>query len=315
MPLTGFVTHPVFLEHDTGSAHPECPGRLQSILDHLERSALRSELESVEAPEADIAALERIHTGDYVAEVTRRIRAGDAVLDWGDTVVSPASLEAARRAAGGAIECVERVLRGEWQNAFLAARPPGHHAEHDRAMGFCVFNNVAIAARHLLEAHGLERVAIVDWDVHHGNGTQHSFERDPKVFFASLHQWPHYPGTGSVRERGLGDGEGTTLNLPMESGSNDADYLREFESKLLPELEAFRPEFLLVSAGFDAHAHDPLSGTLVTEDGYREMSEALCDAARRLCGGRLVSLLEGGYDLSALASSVETHLEVLNRQG
>ena len=308
---TGFVEHSIFLRHDTGPAHPECKERLESVLAHLEETGLGAELDRVEAPLVALDAVRRVHTDDYVAEVERRIRAGERQLDWGDTVVSSDSWEAARRASGGALECVDRVMRGDWKNAFLAARPPGHHAEHDRAMGFCLFNNVAVAARHLIDEHGLDRVAILDWDVHHGNGTQHSFERDPNVFFASLHQWPHYPGTGSDKERGLGDGEGATLNCPMRMGSNDADYLRAFEAQVLPALEEFAPQFLLISAGFDAHVEDPLSGTLVTEDGYAEMSKLACDLAERHCGGRIVSLLEGGYDLGALARSVATHLGVL----
>lgn len=308
---TGFVEHPVFLRHDTGPAHPECKERLEAVLRHLEETGLASDVEHVAAPLADLGALRRVHAADYVSDVELRVRAGERQLDWGDTVVSADSFEAARRAAGGALECVDRVMRGEWRNAFLAARPPGHHAEHDRAMGFCLFNNIAVAARHLLEVHGLERVAILDWDVHHGNGTQHAFERDPAVFFTSLHQWPYYPGTGSDKERGLGAGEGTTLNCPLRAGSNDADYLRTFETQVLPALEDFAPRFLLISAGFDAHVEDPLSGTLVTDGGFAEMSRLACDLAARHCDGRVVSLLEGGYDLDALARSVATHVGVL----
>jgi acetoin utilization deacetylase AcuC-like enzyme len=206
------------------------------------------------------------------------------------------------------LEACERVLNGEWRNAFCAVRPPGHHAEQDAAMGFCLFNNVAVAAAALRQRHGLARVAILDWDVHHGNGTQHFFERDPSVFYASLHQWPLYPGTGAADERGLGAGEGATRNCPLPGGSGDAEWLRALEDTLLPELEAFRPEFVLLSAGFDAHRLDPLSGTRLSEHAYAEMTRRMLELAARSAQGRLVSVLEGGYHLSALASCVETHL-------
>ena len=225
----------------------------------------------------------------------------------GDTVVSAVSFEAAARAAGGLILACERVLDGEWRNAFCAVRPPGHHAESDRAMGFCLFNNVAVAAAALL-ARGLSRVAILDWDVHHGNGTQHVFESEPRVFYASLHQWPLYPGTGAEDERGTGDGEGATLNTPMDAGSNDADWLDAMESRVLPALETFAPEFVLVSAGFDAHRLDPLAGVDLTEDAYRGMTRGVLEVANRTASGRLVSVLEGGYHLEALSLSAAAHV-------
>ena len=199
-----------------------------------------------------------------------------------------------------------------WNNAFVACRPPGHHAERDRAMGFCLYNHVAIAAEHLRRSHGLERVAILDWDVHHGNGTQHIFEKDPNVFYASLHQFPHYPGTGAASERGLADGEGATLNCPMDSGSGDSQWMASFESQIRPELEAFRPDFLLISAGFDAHRDDPLASCELTSAGFRELTRAALALAETSAKGRLVSLLEGGYDLTALADSALAHLEELS---
>jgi acetoin utilization deacetylase AcuC-like enzyme len=194
----------------------------------------------------------------------------------------------------------------------VAVRPPGHHAERAAAMGFCAFNNVALAAAHLLER-GLERVAIVDWDVHHGNGTQHLFEADPRVFFASLHQWPLYPGTGRASERGVGAGEGATLNLPQPPGAGDREWLGAFEGALLPALERFDPQFVLVSAGYDAHRDDPLADQRLSEDAYARMARGLLDLARARCGGRLVAVLEGGYDLRALASSVEATVGELAR--
>jgi acetoin utilization deacetylase AcuC-like enzyme len=199
-------------------------------------------------------------------------------------------------------------MDGTWANAFVACRPPGHHAEFERAMGFCLFNNVAVAAAHLRRARGVERVAIVDWDVHHGNGTQHAFESDPTVFYASLHQWPWYPGTGAADERGVGAGEGATLNCPMSAWTGDREWLRAVETQVLPALERFDPGFVLVSAGFDAHEQDPLSHTRVTTDGFRRMTDLVNALAASRCGGRVVSLLEGGYDLDSLADSVEAHV-------
>lgn len=305
---TGYVTHNAFLEHDTGSGHAERSARIAGLQPHLERSGIFAELQRVVATEAPLEKLRRVHDENYVAEVKRRIERGDMLLDAGDTAVSSGSWRAALLAAGGALDATDRVMRGEWDNAFLAARPPGHHAEHDHAMGFCLFNNIAVAAQHLLDEHKLERVAILDWDVHHGNGTQHAFEHDPRVLFVSLHQYPHYPGTGSSTERGLGAGEGATLNLPLEAGSTDRDYLKIFEERALPALDEFAPEFLLISAGFDAHERDPLAGMRVTEAGFAAMTASAVQLAKQHCDGRVVSLLEGGYDLEALQNSVEVHL-------
>jgi acetoin utilization deacetylase AcuC-like enzyme len=225
----------------------------------------------------------------------------------GDTTLSAASFEAALASVEGAREAVRRVADGRWTNAFVLARPPGHHAERAQALGFCLFNNAAVAAREAQQA-GLARVAILDWDVHHGNGTQHLFEEDSTVFYASLHQWPLYPGTGRRGERGRGAGEGTTLNVPMEVGSGDREWLGALEELVLPALEAFAPDVLLVSAGFDAHADDPLAGCRVTTDGFARMTALARGLADARCEGRLVSLLEGGYDLAALAASVEAHV-------
>jgi acetoin utilization deacetylase AcuC-like enzyme len=310
MTATGLVHHPLCLEHFAGPFHPERPERLTAILDRLRSSGLTSELELVEASAAPLDAIARVHSSALIREIERAASSGRAQLDDGDTYVSDDSYAAALRAAGGGIDAAERVLSGEWKNAFVAVRPPGHHAEETHAMGFCLFNNVAIVAKHL-RARGVERVAVVDWDVHHGNGTQHLFERDPSVFYASLHQFPHYPGTGARRERGIGAGEGATLNCPMPAGSGDREWLAAFESDVLRALEDFRPQFVLVSAGFDAHRDDPLSGTRVTEEGFRAMSRGLLALAERHAQGRVVSLLEGGYQLESLASSALAHVEEL----
>lgn len=309
MSRTGFVFHQACVEHDPGVAHPERPDRLRSIHARLRDTGLLAELAVHEPRRATEEELLLAHTPAHVELVRRACAAAPRRID-GDTAVSPGSFEAALRAAGGLLDAVERVRMGEWTNGFCAVRPPGHHAEEQRAMGFCLFNNIAVAARRLRQG-GCERVAIVDWDVHHGNGTQHLFEEDPTVFYASLHQWPLYPGTGAASERGRGAGEGTTLNLPMDPGSGDLQWLGAFERELLPALEEFRPDFVLVSAGFDAHRLDPLSQVRLTEGAFREMTRLLCELAERHAGGRLVAALEGGYHLEALASSVQAHLEEL----
>jgi len=310
---TGFVTHTLSLRHDTGVGHPERPERIESVIGRLRACGAWSELARLEANECSTGALARVHDAAYVERVRADVSRGARVLDEGDTRVSADSWRAALGSAGGALDAVTRVWRGEWRNAFVATRPPGHHAEHAEAMGFCVFNNVAVAAAHLIEELGVERVAIVDWDVHHGNGTQHLFERDPRVFYASLHQWPLYPGTGLANERGIGPGEGTTLNLPQPPRAGDREWLGAFERELLPRLESFDPRFVLISAGFDAHVDDPLAQTCLSTAAYATMTRHLADLARARCGGRLVSLLEGGYDLDALAECAEAHVGELLR--
>ena len=310
MSPTGFLHHPTTLRHDTGPGHPERPERAAAVMERLASSGLLDELDVREPEPAPLAAVTAVHTESHLAAVRAAAERGPGRLD-ADTSVSPASFEAALLAAGAALEAVDAVYAGRWTNAFANVRPPGHHAECGQAMGFCLFNNAAVAAAHLLREHGLERVAVLDWDVHHGNGTQHLFEGDPRVFYASLHQWPHYPGTGAATERGRGAGEGTTLNAPLPAGSGDAEWLAALENTLLPALEDFAPEFVIVSAGFDAHAEDQLSGTLVTEAGYRAMTRSVLDFASRMSDGKLVSLLEGGYALDALARSVEVHVEEL----
>ncbi|MAF66654.1 MAG: histone deacetylase [Planctomycetes bacterium] len=291
-------------------AHPERPARLTSLLAELERSGLAADVDRIEAPPAPLERLLAVHDEGHVRAMRAAVERGARLLDQGDTAISTHSWRAALCAAGAGLEAAERILSGEWRNAFAAVRPPGHHAEHAQAMGFCLLNNVAVCARALREVHGIERVAIIDWDVHHGNGTQHAFEHDPSVFFLSLHQWPHYPGSGAADEHGSGEGEGTTRNLPLPAGSGDREWLAALEEGLR-EVESFAPEFILVSAGFDAHAADPLSGTCVTTAAYARMTEAVGALAQRCAQGRLLSMLEGGYDLAALASSAAAHLAAL----
>jgi acetoin utilization deacetylase AcuC-like enzyme len=314
MAKTGFVYHPLYIQHETGFNHPESPLRVLAVRKAVWESDLRQALVHLEpsslAPVTD-RWIKEVHTEGLFNRIKEAIpREGQVHLDP-DTVVGPFSFFAAQTAVSGVLMAADRVVSGELTNSFCAVRPPGHHAETDRAMGFCLFNNVAIAARYLQKNHGLPRVLVIDWDVHHGNGTQEIFYRDPNVFYFSVHQYPFYPGTGSADEIGEGDGEGTTLNCPFPSGAGDTEYIDAFERLLVPAAEKFRPDFILISAGFDAHRDDPLAGMKLTEDGFERMTRIVRGLAKSLCGDRVVSALEGGYNLGALGKSVRRHLEVL----
>lgn len=301
---TLLVTHAACLDHDPGAYHPESPARLKAVLEGL--SEIKG-LERAEAPRAEDRHLTLVHPVRYVEAVMGTIPpAGRHALD-GDTVVCPASGEAALRAAGAVAAAVEAVVGGKARNAFCAVRPPGHHAEAQRAMGFCMFNNVAIGALHARANLGLDRVAVIDFDVHHGNGTQHMFERDPNLFYASTHQWPLYPGTGAADERGCGN----VVNVPLRAYSGGESFRAAFERQILPALDGFRPELVIVSAGFDAHADDPLASLQLHEDDYAWVTAALLEVAETHAKGRLVSALEGGYDLRALAASATAHVRAL----
>jgi acetoin utilization deacetylase AcuC-like enzyme len=305
-----FVFHEDCLEHSNGPGHPERPERIAAIRDHLAARGLLDRLLVLRPDPCPIERIARVHGRDYIASIRRACERAPMRLD-ADTAVSSGSWEAALLSAGGALGACDAVVAGKAAAAFVCTRPPGHHAEADRAMGFCLFNNVAVAARYLQDEHGLGRVLIVDWDVHHGNGTQHMFEDDDSVFYFSTHQYPFYPGTGSARETGTGRGAGYTLNYPMLAGSGDEEYIQVFREVLRPEIDRVQPEAILISAGFDAHRADPLAGMSLTEKGYGAMTAILKEAADRHCGGRIVSLLEGGYDLEALGASVEAHLRAL----
>ena len=311
MTPVGFVTHPDYLAHQTGLTHPERPERLRAITDRLRECGLLQDLSPIEPRPAEISWIEQIHSPGYVTRVAESCRRGRAIIDSMDTGISSLSYDVSLLAAGGALAAADAVMEGRVREAFCAVRPPGHHALREVAMGFCLFNNIAVAARYLQRCHGLARVLIVDWDVHHGNGTQDAFYDDPTVFFFSIHQYPFYPGTGSRAEAGEGRGAGFTLNAPMQAGCGDDEYLRVFEQILAPRVRDFRPEFILVSAGFDAHREDPLGGMSLTERGYARLTQTVRSWAEELCGGRLISMLEGGYDLDALARSVESHLAAL----
>jgi len=304
---TGIVTDASFLAHATGAGHPERPERLVAISRWLDAAA-RPEWRRVTPRDASDEELARVHHPEHVALVAATAGRPHFAFD-ADTPVSARSYEAARRAAGGTLALVDAVMAKEVANGFAFVRPPGHHAAPDRAMGFCLFNNVALAAAHLRAAHGLERVAVVDWDVHHGNGTQDAFYRDPSVLFVSSHQYPFYPGTGSATEVGQGEGEGFTLNLPFPAGYGDPQYVEAYLEIVEPVLRKFAPQFILISAGFDAHRRDPLAGMEVSEQGFASLARLVLRTARDLCDDRVVAVLEGGYDLEGLARSVGAVLD------
>jgi len=312
-PGTGLVYDERYLLHETGPGHPERPERLTAILAGLEKAGMLERLVRLEPSPAATEWITLVHTGKYVERVRRACEEGVGYLDSPDTPVSEKSYEVARLAVGGVLGAVDAVMAGRARNAFCAVRPPGHHALSDRAMGFCLFNNVAIGARYVQKKYKVSRVLIVDWDVHHGNGTQDAFYDDPTVMYFSVHRYPFYPGTGGKDETGRGEGRGYTINVPLPAGSGDEEYVRALEENLKPRALEFRPEFVFVSAGFDAHGDDPLGGMRVTAAGFERMSEVVKGIAEECCDGRLVSVLEGGYDLDALAECVAAHLAVLSR--
>jgi acetoin utilization deacetylase AcuC-like enzyme len=299
-----------FREHDTGE-HPENAGRLVAIMERLRAAGMLDNRAVVEPQSASVDDLCLVHDPRYIELVHEVAESGGGYLD-ADTCISPHSYEIARLAAGAAIEAVDRVLDGVDLRNFVLPRPPGHHSLPGRGMGFCLFNNVAIAARHAIDRRGLMRVAILDWDVHHGNGTQAIFLDSDQVFYVSLHQWPLYPGSGMMDEEGVRHGYGYTLNLPLRAGSGDEVYLAALDEIVAPRLAAFQPELILVSAGFDAHEDDPLASMAVSTDGYGQIARRMRRDAETYCQGRLVTILEGGYNPDALARSVETVLRVLD---
>jgi acetoin utilization deacetylase AcuC-like enzyme len=316
MRRVGLLADPCFERHDTGADHPERPERLERVRAAISRAGLSLRCHALSPMRASDEQLHRVHDVRYVEHVTSSCEAGAQVLDSMDTAVCRDSASIARLAAGSVAALALEVARGGLDAGFAAVRPPGHHAERGLAMGFCLFNNVAVAARALTAEAGIERVAIVDWDVHHGNGTQHIFESDADVFYFSVHQSPLYPGTGARSETGRGAGEGTTLNVPLAPGAGDDAFLGALRDELAPAMERFRPQFLIVSAGFDAHRRDPLAGLEVSTQAYAEATRIVGALADRWASGRLVSVLEGGYDLDALAESVVTHLAtLLDRDG
>ena len=308
MRTSGVVQHPIYQAHNPGSGHPERPDRIRAV-DAVLNGGRFGKLARVEARPVEEWEVRRVHSASLLQSV--HASAGEAFTAFdADTSASAQSYEAARLAAGGAIELADAIVAGDVDNGFAAVRPPGHHAEADRVMGFCFFNNVAVVARHLLETHSLGRVAIVDWDVHHGNGTQNSFYDDDQVMYVSTHQYPFYPGSGGYDEIGIGKGTGSTVNVPMAAGSAAGEYDSAFAGLIAPVLREFRPEFVIVSAGFDAHHLDPLASIGLDENDFARMARTLVDVADETASGRIMMVLEGGYDLDALARSVAATLGV-----
>ncbi len=304
---TGIVRHPLYIEHLRGVSHVESPARLEALYRMLDSADMDGRFAAVEPRPATDEEITRVHSPRYLELVKSTTGYPHAALDP-DTHTTPQSYEAAMLAAGGLIELTDAVLDGRLGNGFALIRPPGHHAEADRAMGFCLFNNVAVAATHLLAERGLERVMIVDWDLHHGNATQHSFESEPRVLYASTHQFPYYPGSGSLDEVGRGEAKGYTVNVPLSMGHGDADFHAIFRDIFLPIGRQFKPELIFVSAGFDTYYQDPLGGMEVTGPGYAAMTRQLMGLADEVCGGRLVLTLEGGYNLEGLRDGVRSVL-------
>src|SRR3954451_15863272 len=304
---TLFLSHPAALDHQTPPGHPERPDRIRAIDRALEDERFAG-LVRAPAPLGTAAMAELAHPAAYVKAIEEVAPRDGMIAIDADTTMSPGTLEAVLRGVGAAVQAVDEVMTGKVRNAFSAMRPPGHHAERTTAMGFCLFNNAAVAARHAQTAHGAERVAIVDWDVHHGNGTQDIFWSDPSVLYASTHQMPLYPGTGAVSERGE---HGTVVNAPLRAGDGGDLFREALETVILPRVEAFGPDLIVISAGFDAHWRDPLANLQLTEADFAWATKKLMDIAERRCDGRIVSLLEGGYDLEGLARSAAAHVKTL----
>jgi acetoin utilization deacetylase AcuC-like enzyme len=305
--MTMMLTHDACVLHNPGAGHPERPERLKAVLAALDHPDF-ADLDRREAPMATAAQIARVHDAGFVRALLESVPGTGMVRLDADTVMSPDSGEAALRAAGAVCAAVDAVMSGEASNAFCAVRPPGHHAEPGHAMGFCLFNSIAVGAAYAEAVHGVGRIAIVDFDVHHGNGTQTMTAGRPNWLYASTHQYPHYPGTGSVRERGAYD---NIVNVPLASGDGGAEFRAAFDQVIIPALDRFRPELLMISAGFDAHRRDPLASLDLNEDDFGWATEALAGVARRHAAGRIVSALEGGYDLTALAASAAAHVRVL----
>jgi acetoin utilization deacetylase AcuC-like enzyme len=309
MNKTGYASDPFYLRHET-EPHPENPGRLKAIQNRLESSKFYNNLIPIQPRKATPKEIFMVHDAAYVASIEQNCAKEVRNLD-ADTVISSSSYDAALLSVGAGLTAIDKLIDGSIQNVFCAVRPPGHHAEHDHAMGFCLFNNVGVSARYAQETKGLNKIFIFDWDVHHGNGTQHSFYRDSSIYYSSIHQYPFYPGTGAKEETGTGDGLGATFNMPMDAYSDNNDYLSAIEYKLIPEIQRYKPDLIIISAGFDAHQNDPLAQIQLTTECFGKMTELLMGVAGDVCNGRLLSMLEGGYDYDALSDSVWLHIQTL----
>lgn len=306
-PELGFVFSEKYLQHETGN-HPENKGRLTAILEAVEENGLDSKLLRLDPAPATVEQIALIHHIDYIHSVQKAWDEGHRRLDP-DTIVCSESYFVALLAAGATVTAVDMVLDDKIKRAFCAVRPPGHHAERHRAMGFCLFNNAAIGAEYAIRSRGLQKVFILDWDVHHGNGTQNSFYRRGDIYYASIHQWPNYPGTGLEKETGEGEGLGANRNFPLSPFQGDDAYISIFKESIIPEILRFSPDLVMISAGFDAHESDFLASMNVSTEGFGRMTEMVAEAAEKVCGGKIVSVLEGGYHLKALGDSVAIHLE------
>lgn len=311
---TGLIYHPDFSKHDTGH-HPENMLRLTKTLEYLDKTGFLDKLENVPFDPASEKDLELIHSRKQIETARDAYSQGINFLDP-DTPISEKSFSTAQLAAGGVLKAAKETGAGKLKNAFCLVRPPGHHSTPARSMGFCLFNNVAIAAKFIQktgQAQGLplQKIMIIDWDAHHGNGTQDAFYSDPSVLYFSTHHYPYYPGTGSSEEKGDKDGLGYNINVPLSSGSGDKEYISTFEKILVPAAEKFKPDFILISAGFDAHIEDPLGGMAVTDEGFKTLTKITMDIAEKYCNNKIVSVLEGGYNLRALPKTIAAHLEVL----
>ena len=310
---TGLVYDAAFVRHDPGPAHPESPDRYRSLKKAFDQAGFFDKLVHIAARPATDDDLHLCHTGAYLAAVRHDVARKTPTLSTGDTALGEHTLEVATLGAGAALAGVDAVMAGRARNAFAAVRPPGHHATASRGMGFCVFNNVAIAARYARKNYGVERVLIADWDVHHGNGTQDIFYEDRSVFFFSTHQWPWYPGTGAADETGAGSGKGTTMNCPFPAGAGHAEIAGAFRKKLIPAMALFRPDFVILSAGFDSRRGDPLGRFVLRDEDFRELTEIVMEIAAGSANGRLLSILEGGYNLAGLASATTAHIDALRK--
>jgi acetoin utilization deacetylase AcuC-like enzyme len=314
---TALVYSDQYLRHDTGAGHPERAERLKAVIERLDSCSAGRELMRIDPAPLDeqktLSEIARVHIGEYVQRVRQACKEGWPFIDTPDSAICHASYEVALLAVQGVLAGVDAVMTGKCRNVFCAVRPPGHHAEADRSLGFCLFNNIAIAARHLLEDYEIKRVLILDWDVHHGNGTQHTFEAEDDVLYISMHEDPRrcYPGTGWEHEHGKGKGEGFTMNLVIPSGTGDEEYIRKFEERAVPVIEKYEPQFILISAGFDSHEHDPLAGLNLTQKTYDHLVQRTKELAAEFSGDRLAVLLEGGYDLKVLADGAESLVRIL----
>jgi len=311
MNKTALLMDAAYKQHFTGHGHPERPERFDAVRDAIEKSGLSDKTLRIDPHTATDDEIALCHSTAYIKLVKRDIEVGHEMLSTGDTNIGPKSLEVALRAVGGVCNAVDTVMTGKARNAFCVVRPPGHHATPNRGMGFCIFNNIAIAARYAQKKHGIQRALIVDWDVHHGNGTQDTFYEDGSVFFFSTHQYPWYPGTGAYDETGAGKGKGKILNCPFPAGAGEAEIVGAFRQKLAPAADAFKPDLILISAGFDSRVGDPLGRFQLTDEDFSNLTKLMMDIAGKHAKGRLVSVLEGGYNLNGLGAAAERHLKTL----